>query len=459
MSSNVFSIASIARPGPRERTVIGFYCLLIVAFLPIMLRNTVVLGHGDVQVFFRAAWAVWTGYPLYQVVDHHGWTYHYPPTFALLLAPFADPLPGAPQPWWAMPYPLAVAVWYAVNVACLMLGVHVWSNALERYEDAKAREGAYQGSYLLRFGSLLGLLPFAGDGLARGQPAPLLLLLVVLFLVFYIDRRLALASLMLALAITIKLFPLLLAVIPLLRRDWKFLFGTALWALLLLVGLPVLCLGPAATLDLYQVMWTDHVAGIMSGAMTAKVAHEVTPGSYSSIGVGAMVARIAAGGAFDSALPHWASLLQFVFNIAAVVAVAVCGRGGFWNLRGAQPAAGYPVLVAGAVLFAAVPLMIPFAGPQYASYAIPLMGVFLIEAWRHLGRRVLTPVMIGWAVAAWLSMLALELPWDLVKTAGPMTIVFLLIAPAGLGFVAATSGFGLRPPLYTRTVPSPPPRA
>jgi hypothetical protein len=459
VSINIFSIASIARPGPRERTLIGFYCVLIGAFLPIMVRNTVVLGHGDVQVFFRAAWAVWTGYPLYQVVDHHGWTYHYPPTFALLLAPFADPLPGAPQPWWTMPYPLAVAIWYVINVGCLLLGIHVWSNALERYEDGKAREGTYQGSYLLRFGSLLALLPFAGDGLARGQPAPLLFLLIVLFLVLYIDRRLALAAFMLALAVTIKLFPLLLAAIPLLRRDWKFLIAAALWALLLLIGLPSVCIGPHATFDLYQVMWADHVAGIVSGAMNTKVAHEVTPGAFSSIGVGAMVARIAAGGAFDGALPRWASLAQFAFNIAVVVAVVLCGRGGFWNLRGPQPAAGYPVLVAGAVMFAAVPLMIPFAGPQYATYAIPLMGVFLIEAWRHIGRRVLTVVMIGWSAAAWLSMLALELPWDFVKTAGPMTIVFLLLVPAALGFVAATSGSGLRPPLYARGVPSPPSRA
>ena len=59
---------------------------------------------GDVQVFFRAAWAVWTGYPLYQVIDHHGWSYHYPPIFAILMGPFADPLPGYPALPWALPF-------------------------------------------------------------------------------------------------------------------------------------------------------------------------------------------------------------------------------------------------------------------------------------------------------------------------------------------------------------------
>jgi hypothetical protein len=64
-------------------------------------RKAVWLGQGDVEVFFRAGWAIWTGYPLYQIIDHHGWTYHYPPTFALLMGLFANPLQGYPQPWWA----------------------------------------------------------------------------------------------------------------------------------------------------------------------------------------------------------------------------------------------------------------------------------------------------------------------------------------------------------------------
>jgi hypothetical protein len=53
-------------------------------FLPMVVWKVVGLGQGDTQVFFRAGWAVWTGYPLYQIADHHGWTYHYPPTFALV---------------------------------------------------------------------------------------------------------------------------------------------------------------------------------------------------------------------------------------------------------------------------------------------------------------------------------------------------------------------------------------
>src|SRR5215813_12148956 len=110
----VLAFGVIPRFGRRELLAVAVLAVLILAFLPIVVRKAVWLGQGDVEVFFRAGWAIWTGYPLYQVFDHHGWTYHYPPTFALLMGLFANPLPGHPQPWWALPYAAAVAVWYLI---------------------------------------------------------------------------------------------------------------------------------------------------------------------------------------------------------------------------------------------------------------------------------------------------------------------------------------------------------
>jgi uncharacterized membrane protein YgdD (TMEM256/DUF423 family) len=190
----------------------------------------------------------------------------------------------------------------------------------------------------------------------------------------------------------------------------------------------------------YRSLLSEHLAGIVSGAMSNKIASEVSPGGFSSIGVGALVARLAAGQAFySSPLPAWASAVQFLFNAAVVLAVLILGRDGFWNLRGRQPANGYPLLVAGAVLFAATPLMISFAGPQYVTYALPLMTVFLVEAWRRLGKEVLTVPMIAWTIVAWLSMIALEVPWNWVKLAGPMTLALLLLAPASLSLIGLVS--------------------
>ena len=433
--------AAIPRPSRREWVAIVTSATLALLYLPVVVWRTVVHGHGDVQVFFRAGWAIWTGYPLYEVTDNHGWSYHYPPTFALLMGPFANPLPGYPQPALAMPYAVSVAVWYVLNFLCLILSLHLWAGALERYAPIQARPGYWQGAWMLRLGPFLALLPFVGGGLERGQPSPILLLLIAAFFILYIENRAASAAFALALAITIKVFPIALAILPSLRRDWRFIFWTTGWCLFLLIGPPIICLGPTATLTLYRAMWVEHLAGIISGSMSTSLAKEISPGAYATVSVGAMVARLAAGDAFyASPLPGWASGIQYLFDAVVVSAIAILGRGGFWNLRGAQPARGYPMLVASAVLFAAMPLMISVSKPNYVTFAVPLMAVFIIEAWRRARRQVVTGRMIGWTLIAWLSMATLELPlWSWIKIVGPMTWALLLLGPASLSLVRRSS--------------------
>jgi hypothetical protein len=436
----VVAFGALPRPRRRELYAAAAIAILILAFLPIVVRKAVWLGQGDVQVFFRAGWAIWTGHPLYQVFDHHGWTYHYPPTFALFMGFFANPLPGYPEPWWALPFPAGVAVWYLINVACVLAALHMWANALERARPIEAKAGYLQRPWALVFGPLLALLPFVGDGLARGQPTPVLLLLIVVFLSRYVEKRTAVASFALSLAVAIKIFPVVLAIIPFVRRDWTFLLWTAAWCVFLLVVVPAVCVGPAETLDLYRAMFTEHLLGIVSGAMSREIASQVSPGAFSNIGIGALVARLAAGDAFYSTpLPQWASDVQFAFNTAVVAAVVLLGRGGFWNVRGPQPADGYPVLVAGAILSAALPLMIPSAGPQYVTVAVPLMTVLLVETWRRKGAEIVTGTMVAWSIAAWLSMIVQEVPWAWVKLIGPMTWVLLLLAPASFSLLRSLS--------------------
>jgi hypothetical protein len=96
------------------------------------------------------------------------------------------------------------------------------------------------------------------------------------------------------------------------------------------------------------------------------------------------------------------------------------------------------VLIACAVLLAAVPLMITFAGPQYVTFAVPLMAVFLIESWRRTGKQAVTVAMAVWTVIAWLSMIALETPWNWLKIIGPMSAL-LLLGPASLALVVKAS--------------------
>ncbi len=440
MGDGVFTFGALSRASRQQWFFAAFIAVLALLYLPMFVWKTVWLGQGaDAQVFFRAAWAIWTGYPIYEVTNQGGWTYHYPPTFALFMGLFADPLPGHPRPWWALPYPAALVVWYFLNVFFMILSFHLWASALERVQPVKARPGFLYGPLLLRLGPALALLPFIGDGLARGQPAPLLLLLIVAFLILYIDGRVKSGAFFFALAIAIKVFPIVLGVLPLLRRDWKFLFWTAGWCAALLIGLPALCVGPAATLDLYRAMWAEHLGGLISGSLPTRIIGEVDPGGYDALSIGAALARIIAGQPFKSALPAWASAIQYLFNVCVIGAVALLGRGGFWNWRGAQPAKGYPLLAAGAVLLAATLLMVPVAKLNYGTFAVPLIGVLIIETWRRVGEQVVTARMIAWPVVAWLAFVSPETHWNWTRVIGPSTWAFLLLGPASLSLVSRVS--------------------
>ena len=76
--------------------------------------------------------------------------------------------------------------------------------------------------------------------------------------------------------------------------------------------------------------------------------------------------------------------------------------------------------------------MIPSAGPQYVTLAVPLMTVLLAETWRRKSAEIVTGVMVVWSIAAWLSMIVQEVPWAWLKLVGPMSWVLLVLAPPSL---------------------------
>ena len=76
--------------------------------------------------------------------------------------------------------------------------------------------------------------------------------------------------------------------------------------------------------------------------------------------------------------------------------------------------------------------MMPSAGPQYVTVAVPLMTVLLAETWRRKGAEIVTEVMVVWSIAVWLSMIVQEVPWAPLKLTGPMTLVLLALAPPSL---------------------------
>lgn len=156
----------------------------------------------------------------------------YPPGLALALVPLG-----------LLDLPLATNIWLGLQLLAtgLVIGLGLW---------------------LLRPGpGLMGLgifLAITGVPLAHnlhwGQVSVLLALLVLVAIALEERGRHDLAVLAIALAASIKLYPLLFLLVPLLRGEWaRSVRGCSLAALLIVV-LPALVLGPVPTLDFLRQM-------------------------------------------------------------------------------------------------------------------------------------------------------------------------------------------------------------
>lgn len=212
---------------------------------------------GDLEVFLRAAWAVRSGADLYAVTDSKGFHYHYPPLFAILLAPLAEPPPGSGGR--LVPYPVTVALWYALSLLALAAGVHRLASALEHTSTDRAVRYQAPGCrrwWALRVWPVLACLPAVGSCLGRGQVSLLLLLLVCGMAAAAVRGRGWQAGFWLAGAVCLKVIPAYLLLYPVYRKDGRCLAGCALGLGLGLAVVPAAVFGPARTLAYYG-EWTD----------------------------------------------------------------------------------------------------------------------------------------------------------------------------------------------------------
>src|SRR3954469_19824716 len=108
-----------------ERIGLWLFVITIILFGVIVEYRSAFLTRRmtDADFYFRAAWAVRTGHDMYSVVDANGWHYAYPPLLAILLVPLATPPPNMSAQGF-VPYPVSVAVWYALSVVLFLLAVH-----------------------------------------------------------------------------------------------------------------------------------------------------------------------------------------------------------------------------------------------------------------------------------------------------------------------------------------------
>lgn len=207
----------------------------------------------DLSVYVRAAWAVQAGEPLYDIKDDNNYYYQYPPPLAILLMPFADPPASVAAP--AVPFAVSVALWYLFSLACLAFGLHLLASCLE--ENSKDPRVRCQPAFCrrwwyLRAGPFLAFVITIGQSLARSQVTMMLLALSCGMAVGLVRRQNLRAGLFLAGAISLKVIPLFLIVIPLWQRNLRCLAGCLLGLFLLLGVLPAAVFGIPRTIQYYR---------------------------------------------------------------------------------------------------------------------------------------------------------------------------------------------------------------
>ena len=142
---------------------------------------------------------------------------NYPPSFHLLMVPFA-----------ALPLLPAAILWQLMNLASLAALPAVF-HRLGRVSTT---------SQILPW---LVVLPFVLDNLRLAQNAPMLLLLVSLGLVWIRGARPVLGGVLVGVAALVKVFPVLvLAVGAIFRRFWRPVLGAVAAALVVAAGLVIL---------------------------------------------------------------------------------------------------------------------------------------------------------------------------------------------------------------------------
>jgi len=184
----------------------------------------------DFLSYYVGASAIQQGKPLYTLETHDSVSasigirqvgrYLYPPTFAILIQPFLL----------VSPY-VASLFWFFVNVGLLLIGV----GFLLRQSNLR--------DHRMRVALLL--LPVSFTPILMtvylGQVNILIFMLIVLVWLAFVDGRQYTSGVLLALAVWIKLWPIILISYFVWKREWKVVSGALVG--LLLIGVLTLQLG------------------------------------------------------------------------------------------------------------------------------------------------------------------------------------------------------------------------
>ena len=358
----------------------------------------------DVGVYFRAAWAVRTGNDLYSVVDNRGWHYIYPPFFAILMSPLADPPSGMSRVGY-MAYDVSLGIWYIVTLAMGVGGAHILAKALEETSsDPSVRNQPLfcQRWVALRILPLLILLPAIGRGLMRGQVDMPIAFLLCGVAASLLHKRRFRAGLWLAATICIKIIPVLLLLLPVWRRDWRMICGVLVGLAFWLIIIPLSVMGPHRVFSSYQTFYAEVISGGIAGNTGGRVGEELT-GITSTDSNSPMVIMhnfihpirsirpvVAADGV---RLAHWLIALSLI-----IISLYAAGWRSSRHLFSGEVEANPREILFLGVLLLTMFFGSPVFSPHYVSIAIPLVAVVLSILWDKYSYPMIP---VSWKVLFW----------------------------------------------------------
>ena len=341
----------------------------------------------DFGTYLRASWSVRTGGDMYKITDDRGWHYVYPPFFAILMTPLADPPHGEDRRGY-LPYEASVGIWYIITMALGISGIGMLARAIEDpFRNLAAGRGRRYSLrwWALRAAPLLILLPAIGRCQVRGQVGLLIVFLLCCAAVSILKGRRFRAGLWLSAAASINVIPAILLAFPLWRRDWRMLFGSAIGLLVGLILVPVIALGPERTVASYKSFHQEVVIAGIKGETGGRSGRELTgiasTDSNSPMAVLHNVMhpdRKSRPKTTDPGvrIAHWA----IVFILLATTLLASGWKGRWYSGK-------VDATVADVTFFTAlIPLMFvasPIFHPHYVSMAVPLVMVLIVILWER----------------------------------------------------------------------------
>jgi hypothetical protein len=267
-----------ARLNRLERFLLGLLVVAAVAFGAVVeIRSAFQkMRRTDFGVYARAAWAVRAGGELYDIADDRGWHYCYPPPFAVLMTPLADPPVGESRTGY-LPFAVSVGVWYLFSLACVWFALNQYANAVLPAEPRGTRRWWYArtGPFLVAVGGV-------GFTLARGQVNLLVVAMLAAMFASHLRGRRFTAGLWLGAAICLKVIPAFLGLYLLLKRDTRGVAGTIAALVVGLLLIPASVWGVDKAVAMNRLMVTNVLQPGTTGEGGATLAEELTNATATS---------------------------------------------------------------------------------------------------------------------------------------------------------------------------------